>query len=184
MSQNGLNEVDILTWSRGFSLPKDESIDFEAFPASYKLNRFYLTFFIFAVLISVLAGGALTFEEFHPTDSRLIRIAEALLCCAEATAIITGVVSLMLCFRFEAATRIPTTNLLVTWSPLALLDFSLLEFLAGLGYWYCSKSSRWAGEVMVGYLAFLLLICGVMSAWILGNWFIKDAGCLSQRKRD
>jgi hypothetical protein len=121
--------------------------------------------------VSALVGGlslaVLTFDEFHPTQSSLARAAEGSLCSSALTAVIAVMVSTMLLFRFEGCEMATRKDLAIAWTPLVLLDLSIIEFLLGLMFWYAGKNTGWRAAVMGTQLAVLL----VFSIWTaVGMW--------------
>lgn len=148
----------------------DKELGHAAILSFQRMQHFYKTFVVLAALISGLAVGALTFDEFHPTGSGLARVAEGFLCSAAVTAVISAVVATMLLFQFEGIRRITRRDFVIAWSPLTLLDISIVEFLIGMVCWYSSKNIRWRSAVMATQLAVLLGSCVVLSGWMMWKW--------------
>jgi hypothetical protein len=146
----------------------DKQVDVRAFLVFQRIRRFYNTFVVLSVLISGLAISALTFSEFHPTNSGLIRTSEGFLCSSAITAVISAVVATMLLFQFEGLETPTRRDLAVAWGPLVLLDLSIIEFLLGMVCWYFGKSAYWRGTLMATQFAFLMAICFALSIWM---WF-------------
>jgi hypothetical protein len=89
------------------SLRWGKQLDIRAFLVFQRIQRFYSTFVVLAALISGLAVAALTFSEFHPTSSELIKTSEGFLCSSAITAVISAVVATMLLFQFEGLEKPP-----------------------------------------------------------------------------
>ena len=104
-----------------------------------RLNRFYKTFLVLSALVSALSASTLQFPEFHPTTTNLQRAAEGFFLSSTSTAVIAAMLATMLLFRFEEYEEATWKELLLAWSPLALLDWSILSFLCGLLCWYKDK---------------------------------------------
>jgi hypothetical protein len=72
-------------------------------------------------------------------------------------------------------------ELAVAWLPLALLDISIIEFLAGMVCWYYEKNQDWRGALMLGQLILLLVISIALSTWM---WFhMSRKGGLGSEER-
>ncbi|KAL4922013.1 hypothetical protein BDW62DRAFT_172860 [Aspergillus aurantiobrunneus] len=151
-----------------------KQLDARAFLVFQRLRRFYSTFIVLAVLISGLSLAALTFDEFHPSPSALIRSAEGFLCSSAITAVVSAVLATMLLFRFEGMEDATRGDVAIAWSPLILLDVSILEFLVGVVCWYCGKSARWRAALIITQLMLLLGGCVIVCIWM---WFnMKEKG--------
>ncbi|KAL5364803.1 hypothetical protein BJX96DRAFT_138999 [Aspergillus floccosus] len=153
-----------------------KQLDFRAFLIFQRIQRFYKTFVVLAALISGLAVAALTFDEYHPPTSDLILASEGFLCSSAITAIISAVLAIMLLFQFEGLQRATRRDLAVAWSPLILLDLSIVEFLVGMVCWYCGKNARWRGALVTTQFVGLFSLCMAISIWM---WFyMKEKGSL------
>jgi hypothetical protein len=134
----------------------------EAYPTVQSVRRSCEGLIVLAAVVSILAGRILTFDEFHPTGSGPAQLSEWLLCGSGITAVISGMVSLILLSQFEE-----TRSLLeLSWIPVLLVDLSCVGLLAGMVCWYCCKSSPLAGKVMSVYLISLLCTCIALSVWM------------------
>ncbi|KAJ0417409.1 hypothetical protein BJY00DRAFT_206189 [Aspergillus carlsbadensis] len=168
------------TRRRRFSPQWGKQLGFRAFLIFQRLHRFYTTFVILAALMSGLALATLTFDEFHPPDSTLIRAAEGFLASSAATAVISAVTATELLFHFEGLEKATRLDLAFAWLPLVLLDLSIVEFLVGLVCWYYGKSDRWRGTLMVAQFSSLLGGCIIVTIWI---WFqMKEEGGLGKEE--
>jgi hypothetical protein len=155
-----------------FSPDWNKALDRRAFLVFQRIQRFYKTFVVLSALISGLAVAALTFDEFHGTSSGLIHASEGFLCSSAITAVVAAVVATMLLFQFEGLESVRRKELAIAWSPLILLDFSIIEFLVGMVCWYSSKNLQWRGALMATQLAGLMGLCLALSLWMLGMWFM------------
>lgn len=135
-----------------------------------RMQSFYNTFTVLAALISGLAVGALTFDEFHPTTSGLVRASEGFLCSAAITAVISAVVATELMFQYEGVHKVTRKDLVIAWTPLAFLDISIVEFLIGIACWYSSKNNQWRGDLMATHLAILLGSCVGLTIYLTYKW--------------
>lgn len=113
-----------------------------------RLNRFYKTFLILSGLTSALSAGVLQFQEFHPTLTPLQKIAEGFIVSSTAAAVISAMLGTMLLFRYEGYTSCTRKDLALAWSPLVMLDWSILAFLAGLVTWYKDKNPGWRADLV------------------------------------
>ncbi|WQF84252.1 hypothetical protein CDEST_09266 [Colletotrichum destructivum] len=152
-------EVKRLWWHK--------QLDVRALLVFQRLLRFYNTFVVLAALVSGLAVAALTFPDFHPSSGPS-QVGEGLLCSSAITAVLSAVMATMLLFAFEGIERASRMDLAVAWSPLVLLDISILEFLVGMTCWYCGKNVPWRGALMAVQLTWLMGFCVVLSIWV---WF-------------
>lgn len=157
-----------------FSPDWNKALDRRAFLVFQRVHRFYKTFVVLSALISGLAVAALTFDEFHGTSSGLIHASEGFLCSSAITAVVAAVVATMLLFQFEGVESVRRKDLAVAWSPLILLDLSIVEFLVGMVCWYSSKNMKWRGALMAAQLAGLMGLCIAMCLWMLGMWFVLN----------
>jgi hypothetical protein len=103
------------------------------------MQRFYKTFVVLAALISGLAVGALTFNEFHDTGSGLIRASEGFLCSSAITAVVAAVVATMLLFQFEGLESVTRKT-----SPLLGVHcfFSTFRLLNSLWGWFAGIPAK------------------------------------------
>lgn len=156
-------------------------LDSRAFFVFQRIQRFYSTFVILAALVSGLAVAALTFNEFH-SSTGLSLTGEGFLCSSAITGVVSAVLATMLLFSFEGLERASRLDLAVAWSPLVLLDLSVLEFLVGTVCWYVDKNVRWRGAIMATQLAVLLGFTLTLSAWM---WFhMSKKGGLGREERE
>lgn len=153
-----------------FSPKWNKVLDRRAILVFERMQRFYKTFVVLAALISGLAVGALTFNEFHETGCGLIRASEGFLCSSAITAVVAAVVATMLLFQFEGLESPTRKDLAIAWCPLFLLDLSIVEFLVGMVCWYSSKNLKWRGTLMTTQLAGLVGLCIALCLWMMGMW--------------
>jgi ABC-type xylose transport system permease subunit len=157
-------------------------LDVRAFLVFQRVLRFYNTFVVLSALVSGLALATLTFEEFHPTTSGLAQVGEGFLCSSAITALLAAVLATMLMFVFQGVEQATRMDLAVAWSPLVLLDLSIIEFLIGIICWYCAKNNTWRGVVMLAQLCSLLGLTIVFSIWI---WLhLVQKGNLGREERE
>jgi hypothetical protein len=90
----------------------------------------------------------LTNQQFHPTRTQLQRIAEGFIVSSTAAAVISAMLGTMLLFRYEGYTSCTRKDLALAWSPLVMLDWSILAFLAGLVTWYKDKNPGWRADLV------------------------------------
>lgn len=140
-----------------------KQLDLRAFLVFQRLHRFYKTLIVLAALVSGLATGALTFDEFHSADSTVMHASEGLLCSSAITAVVSAVIATMLLFLLEDLGAAVKRDLVLAWSPLVLLDISIVEFLIGMVCWYTGKNKRWRGALMVTHFSVLIGCCLVLS---------------------
>jgi hypothetical protein len=174
--------MDARTWmkdkktdlnSKMVALQCNESADQGAAGIVQRMNLFYKIFVCLAAFVSCLAVGALTFSEFHPTNSRFAELAETCLCSSAITAVIAAVAATMTLFHFQGLKNITPVELAVAWSPLMLLDLAIAEFIVGMASWYCGKNFGRGNIFVTTYTAILLSFCCIVSAWMFGKWQIK-----------
>lgn len=148
---------------------------YEIYALFLKIETLYQDFVCLAAVISILAGGALSFEEFRNSKSALLQSSEGHLCSAVATAVFSGVMTLILKFHSQSFAGITSVGRLIVWLPIILLELSMAQFLAGLGYWYCSRSSEEASCGIVIYIISLLITWIALSAWIFWRWSVRGS---------
>jgi hypothetical protein len=144
----------------------NKQLDARAFVVFERLQRFYITLNVVSALLAALSLAILTFDEFHPTRSALVRAAEGLLCSSALSSVISVMLSTMLLFKFEGRESATRGDLAIAWSPLVILDVAIVEYLLGLQLWYCSRNNKWRTAVMSSHSAILLLYCIWISFWM------------------
>lgn len=86
----------------------------------------------------------------------------------------------MLLFRFQGRENASHKELAIAWSPLILLDWSILSFLVGIVVWYVDKNDGWRSSIIAASTAFCLAFCMWMG---VDMWFaIKEPGGLGQEE--
>ncbi|KAE9981434.1 hypothetical protein BLS_007406 [Venturia inaequalis] len=143
-----------------------KNLDIRAFLVFQRLCRFYKTLNVVAALVAGLSLAILTFNEFHPTESSLVRAAEGFLCSSAITAVISAMTSTMLLFRFEGQEHATRKDLALAWSPLFMLDLAIVEYLLGLLLWYNGKNNRWRIALMSLQMVGLLLFSISLAVWM------------------
>ncbi|ORY12838.1 hypothetical protein BCR34DRAFT_285272 [Clohesyomyces aquaticus] len=144
----------------------DKTLDVRAFIVFQRLQRFYTSLNVVSALIAGLSLAVLTFGEFHPTNSLLIQAAEGLLCSSAATSVVAVMISTMLLFNFEGRESATRKDLAVAWSPLAIMDLAIVEYLLGLVMWYSGKNNEWRTALMSSQVAFLLGYSILVAFWM------------------
>jgi hypothetical protein len=129
---------------------------------------------VLAALVSGLSISALIFQEFHPAVGAS-QIGEGFLCSSAITAVVSAVLATMLLFMFEGVERARRIDLAIAWSPLILLDLSIIEFLVGMVCWYYDSNSTWQGVLMATQLVGLLGFYIVVATW-MWNSMSQDGG--------
>jgi ABC-type xylose transport system permease subunit len=118
--------------------------------------------------------------QFHPTETALQRLAEGFLVSSASTAVIAAMLGTMLLFRFQGRENASHKELAIAWSPLIILDWSILTFLVGIVAWYVDKSNGWRGSLIAASTAFCLAFCTWMA---VDMWFaIKQPGGLGREE--
>lgn len=86
----------------------------------------------------------------------------------------------MLLFRFEGYENASRKELALAWSPLVILDWSILSFLIGLVVWYIDKNTGWRGSL----IGVTTAMCLAFSAWVsVDMWLaIKRPGGLGREE--
>lgn len=86
----------------------------------------------------------------------------------------------MLLFRFQGRENASHKELAIAWSPLIILDWSILTFLVGIVVWYVDKNDGWRGSMIAASTAFCLAFCTWMA---VDMWFaIKQPGGLGREE--
>jgi len=158
----------------------NKKLDARAFLVFQRLQRFYKTLNVVSALVGGLSLAVLSFPEFHPTQSSLARAAEGFLCSSALTAITSVMLSTMLLFRFEGHETATRKELALAWTPLALLDWAIVEYLLGLVLWYSGKNNRWRTAMMSAQMAVLLVYSMWMALWMWHT--MSDKGGLGKEE--
>ncbi|KAI9760256.1 MAG: Dicer-like protein 2 [Chaenotheca gracillima] len=147
-----------------------------------RLLRIYPTLNILSALMSGLSIASLTLPEFHPIAAQnpvpasqvpIYTLAEGFFTSAAACSVISIMLCTMLQFCFESRVTATRLDLVLLWSPLVLLDWSIVAFLLGLLVWYGEKNEGWRTIVMGAHVAVLLTFGIGTSAWM---WTIMKPG--------
>jgi ABC-type xylose transport system permease subunit len=144
----------------------NKNLDIRAFLVFQRLQRFYKTLNVVSALLAGLSLAVLTFTEFHPTQSGLMHASEGLLCSSALTSVISVMISTMLLFKFEGRQSATRKDLAIAWTPLAIMDLAIVEFLCGLVLWYSGKNNGWRTALMSSQFAFWLGYCVWTSFWM------------------
>ena len=132
----------------------------------FRLLRFYKTFNIVSALVSGLSIATLTFNEFHPSSTARSHAAEGFLVSSASTGVLAVMLATMLLFRFEGHSSATRQDLALAWTPLIILDWSILAFVVGLLLWYAEKNEQWRGALMATQLAGLLAFILAIAVWM------------------
>jgi len=92
--------------------------------------------------------------------------AERLLCSSAVTAVVAVMLGTMLLFRYEGHEQPTRFDLAIAWTPLVLLDVSIVELLIGTVIWYGRKNRGWRAAIMSTQLAVLLGGTIVTASWM------------------
>lgn len=97
-----------------------------------------------------------------------------------STAVIAAMLATMLLFRFEGYDIASRKEYALAWSPLVILDWSILSFLVGLVVWYVGKNTGRRGSVIGATTA----VCLGFSVWVsVDMWFaIRRHGGLGREE--
>lgn len=74
--------------------------------------------------------------------------------------------AVMLSFRFEGHVSATRLDFLIAWTPLVLLDWSIVGVLAGLILWYWQKNDTWRATLMSGIMGTLLAFSIWVAIWM------------------
>lgn len=154
-------------------------LDIRAFIIFQRLVRFYRLFAFFAGFISLSALIAL-FLEHDTIGFSDTSIFHGLLCSSVITATVSGLTAFMLLFRFDAIEKASRQDLAFAWTPLVMLNLSVLELLGGIAFWYSVKCEYWGRTFMCIQLITLVGTCITLSIWLYGS--MKKKGELVNEK--
>lgn len=104
----------------------------------------------------------MTFDEFHPSTNTLDKAAEGFFTSSTCSAVVAVMLAVMLSFRFEGHVSATRLDFIIAWTPLVLLDWSIVGVLLGMSTWYWQKNDGWRGGLMVGSVVTLLCF----SIWV------------------
>lgn len=131
-----------------------------------RLLRFYDNFLLLSALTAGLSIGALTFNEFHPCTNPLDQAAEGFFTSSTLSAIVAVMLAVMLSFRFEGQVSATRLDLLIAWTPLILLDWSIVGVLLGMSCWYWQRNDGWRAYLMCGTTAATLSFTIWVAIWM------------------
>ncbi|KAL1863056.1 hypothetical protein Daus18300_008212 [Diaporthe australafricana] len=103
---------------------------------------------IVSALTAGTSVGALTFDEFHPSSSPLCRASEALFASCAIAAVVSIMLSVMLIFWFETVESVVMRDYFLVWTPVILLDWSILALLFGITFWYADRNVVWRATLI------------------------------------
>lgn len=108
-----------------------------------------------------LSVGALQFPEFHPATTGTARAAQGFLTSAACSAVFAVMLAVMLAFHFEGREAATRLDYGVAWTPLILLDWSIVAVLMGLLCWYWERGKGWRFGMLVASvgLVFVYVLC-------------------------
>ncbi|KAK6419455.1 hypothetical protein LTR95_017058 [Oleoguttula sp. CCFEE 5521] len=144
--------------------PSTRVIGKGSFIVFQRLTRFYKTFLILSALVSALSISALQFPEFHPIDNDLLRVAEGFFISSTSTAVIAAMVGTMLLFRYEGYQEATRKDLILAWTPLIILDWSIVSFLGGIITWYVAHNPNFRSWLVGASTGVLLAFAMWLSA--------------------
>ncbi|KAI4137827.1 MAG: hypothetical protein LQ341_004970 [Variospora aurantia] len=144
-----------------------------------RLVRFYDNFLLLSALTGGLSVGALQFSEFHPAATPIDKIAEGFLTSSACSAVLAVMLAVMLNFRFEGHSSATRLDYGVAWTPLVLLDWSIVAVLMGLLCWYGGRSRGWRLAVMVSTVGVVLCFAVWLAWWM---WFHMRPGAAGDRE--
>ncbi|KAF8864028.1 hypothetical protein BDZ45DRAFT_797919 [Acephala macrosclerotiorum] len=109
-----------------------KQLEYRAMVVFQRVLRFYDNFMLLSALTVAVRlppwslTGALSFSEFHPSTTSLDKAAEGFLTSATCAAVVAVMLAIMLSFRFEGHVSATRLDLLIAWTPLVLLDWSIV----------------------------------------------------------
>ena len=125
-----------------------------------RIIRHYDNYILLAALIAGLSVGALQFSEFHPAATSATQAAEGFLTSAACSAVFAVMLAVMLSFHFEGHDSLTRLDYRLAWTPLILLDWSIVAVLIGLLCRYWERSKCWSFGLLVASV-------GLVSAFVL-----------------
>jgi hypothetical protein len=139
-----------------------KQLEYRAMVVFQPLVCFYHNFLLLSALTGGLSIGTLTFEEFHPSKTNLDKAAEGFFTSSTCSVVVAVMLAVMLSFRFEGHVSATRLDLLIAWTPLMLLDWSIVGVLLGVLTWYWQNNEGWKAGVMCTSVVTLL----VFSIWV------------------
>lgn len=118
---------------------------------------------IVAALTAGSSVGALSFDDFHPSSTLLCHASEALFTSCAIAAVISIMLSTMLIFWFETVDSRLMGDYCLLWTPVILLDWSILAFLFGLAFWFADRNILWRA-IFIGLQTGILLLFSIFVA--------------------
>lgn len=118
---------------------------------------------IVAALTAGSSVGALSFDDFYPSSTLLCHASEALFTSCAIAAVISIMLSTMLIFWFETVDSLLMRDYCLLWTPVILLDWSILAFLFGLTFWFADRNVFWRA-VLIGLQTGILLLFSIFVA--------------------
>lgn len=118
---------------------------------------------IVAALTAGSSVGALSFDDFYPSSTLLCHASEALFTSCAIAAVISIMLSTMLIFWFETVDSLLMRDYCLLWTPVILLDWSILAFLFGLAFWFADRNVFWRA-ILIGLQTGVLLLFSIFVA--------------------
>lgn len=118
---------------------------------------------IVAALTAGSSVGALSFDDFHPSSTLLCHASEALFTSCAIAAVISIMLSTMLIFWFETVDSRLMSDYCLLWTPVILLDWSILAFLFGLTFWFADRNIL-CRAILIGLQTGILLLFSIFVA--------------------
>lgn len=142
-----------------------EDLDFGASVILHRLTQFYWFFVLLGALLCGFAIATQGFVDPYP-QTTAGQASEGLLCSSTLTSLVCVIITTMLLFHHEDTKEVKRIDLALAWTPVILLDISLIELLIGITCWYWGKNKHWQGTILALELFGLLSWCVGISAWI------------------
>lgn len=129
-------------------------------------KRLLNTLPVLNIVSALTAGssvGALSFDDFHPSSTLLCHASEALFTSCAISAVISIMLSVMLIFWFETVDLVLMRDYYLLWTPVILLDWSILALLFGLTFWFADRNILWRA-ILIGLQTGILLLFSILVA--------------------
>lgn len=141
------------------------------FPTAFeRLTKLHQRIWVLASLIALLSTLMLSRPlysgkpNFHPT------LGPALHSMSLVTAVLSGMISLMLEFYCDSLLTPTEVERVIMWAPVILLDVAIVEFIAGVSSSSLTSASPTSQGIFGWYVKGLIFVCICLTVYLSNQW--------------